>query len=190
MAAQQVKHDRAGLPGPPLPTSHWTVFEPVRWPGRSEDRIDEVVVGPSGVHVVLHHEAPEGDVSSSASIVRRAGEAADAVAALLPGRYREALRPVVCLCETRDVAEAADGVQVTSPEPLRHALRHQPRVLSTSEVTEVSARLRLALTPYPCPPVAAAVRSLRRLWLRTAAAAIVTAAAATLLVELGPGRLW
>ena len=190
MAAQQVRHDRAGLPGPPLPTSHWTVFEPVRWPGRFEERIDEVVVGPSGVHVVLHHEAPDPDLSASPSIVTRAREAAEAIGALLPGRYRESLRPAVCLCATRDVAEPADGVQVTSPEPLRHALRHQPRVLSTSEITEVSARLRLALTPYPCPPAAPAVRSLRRLWLRTAAAALATAAAATLLVEIGPGRLW
>jgi hypothetical protein len=190
LAAHQLHHDHAGMSVPPLPTSHWTVFDAVRWPGHPEDRIDEVVVGPSGVHVLLHHEGSVEAALSSDPIVGRARSAAEAVAGALPLRYRDALRPVVCLCGTSDGAEVVEGVRLASPESLRFALRHQPRVLSTSEVAEVSARLRLALTPYPAPSAPPARRSLRRLWLRTAAAGLAIAASVTLLMEVGPGRLW
>jgi hypothetical protein len=190
LAVRQQNHDQAGRSGPPLPTSHWTVFDAVRWPGRMEDRIDDVIVGPSGVHVLLHQEGlAEADWSSTATVTR-AREAADAVGGLLPSRYRRALRPVICLCGTNNIAEVVDGVRLASPEPLRFALRHQPRVLSTSEVAEVSARLRLALTPYPAPPAPPTTPRLRRLWLRAAAAGLATAAAAAVLLEVGPGRLW
>ena len=192
MAAHQLHHDHAGLSVPPLPTSHWTVFDAVRWPGRPEDRIDEVVVGPSGVHVLLHQEQSAGVRGSlrAEEIVTRSRDAADAVAGLLPSRYRDALRPVVCLCGTNDIGEVVDGVRLASPEPLRFALRHQPRVLSTSEVAEVSARLRLALTPYPAPAAPPAVRSLRRLWLRAAAAGFAIVSVVTVLFEAAAGRLW
>jgi len=192
LAAHQLHHDHAGLSVPPLPTSHWTVFDAVRWPGRPEDRIDEVVVGPSGVHVLLHQEQSAGVRGSlrAEEIVTRSRDAADAVAGLLPSRYRDALRPVVCLCGTNDIGEVVDGVRLASPEPLRFALRHQPRVLSTSEVAEVSARLRLALTPYPAPAAPPAVRSLRRLWLRAAAAGFAIVSVVTVLFEAAAGRLW
>ena len=190
LAAQPLNHDHAGLSVPSLPASHWTVFDAVRWPGRPEDRVDDVVVGPSGVHVLLHQQGLAEVNRSSTATVTRARDAADAVGGLLPSRYRRALRPVICLCDTFDIAEVVDGVRLASPEPLLFALRHQPRVLSTSEVAEVSARLRLALTPYPAPPAPPTPRKLRRLWLRAAAAGLATAAAATVLLEVGPGRLW
>jgi hypothetical protein len=192
LAAHQLHHDHAGLSVPALPTSHWTVFDAVRWPGRPEDRIDEVVVGPSGVHVLLHQEQSAGVRGSlrAEEIVTRSRDAADAVGVLLPSRYRDALRPVVCLCGTNDIGEVVDGVRLASPEPLRFALRHQPRVLSTSEVAEVSARLRLALTPYPAPAAPPAVRSLRRLWLRAAAAGFAIVSVVTVLFEAAAGRLW
>lgn len=192
MAAHQLHHDHAGLSVPPLPTSHWTVFDAVRWPGHPEDRIDEVVVGPSGVHVLLHQEQSaevRGSLQSE-EIVTRSRDAADAVGGLLPSRYRDALRPVVCLCGTNDIGEVVDGVRLASPEPLRFALRHQPRVLSTSEVAEVSTRLRLALTPYPAPAATPAVRSLGRLWLRAAAAGFAIVSVVTVLFEAAAGRLW
>lgn len=192
MAAHQLHHDHAGLSVPPLPTSHWTVFDAIRWPGHPEDRIDEVVVGPSGVHVLLHHEQSAGVRGSlqAEEIVTRSRDAADAVGGLLPSRYRDALRPVVCLCGTNDIGEVVDGVRLASPEPLRFALRQQPRVLSTSEVAEVSARLRLALTPYPAPAAPPAIRSLRRLWLRAAAAGFAIVSVVTVLFEAAAGRLW
>lgn len=193
MATHQLHHDHAGLSVPPLPASHWTVFDAVRWPGHPEGRIDEVVVGPSGVHVLLHQEQSagvRGPLRAEHPVVTRSRDAADAVAGLLPSRYRDALRPVVCLCITNDIGEVVDGVRLASPEPLRFALRHQPRVLSTSEVAEVSARLRLALTPYPAPSVPPAVRSLRRVWLRSAAAGFAVVTVVTVLFEAGSGRLW
>jgi hypothetical protein len=192
MAAERMQPESPVLSATPLPASHWTVFDAVRWPGRPEERIDEVVVGPSGVHVLLHHREAAGTTVPTGAIARAhaAAEAAEAVARLLPGRYRPVLRPAICLCDTTDLAEVVDGVRLASRDPLRFALRHQPRVLSTSEVAEISRRLQLALTPYPAEPTPPAVRSLRRLWLRSAAAALTAAAAATLVLQVGPGRLW
>jgi hypothetical protein len=195
MAAEHVQPESPVLSVTPLPASHWTVFEAVRWPGSPEDRIDEVVVGPSGVHVVRHLRATTDATTDAATgvpdgAVARAHAAAEAVARLLPGRYRPVLRPAICLCDTSDLAEVVGGVRVASRDPMRFAMRHQPRVLSTSEVAEISRRLELALTPYPAEPAPPAVRSLRRLWLRTAAAALTTAAAATLVLQVGHGRLW
>jgi hypothetical protein len=169
----------------PLPAPHWTVWDPVRWLGRENDRIDEVVVGPSGVHVILHRGGQFGGIAGGVEAVA----AAASVAALLPARYHHALRPAVCLCPTEDVAEVVDGVRLLSPSPLSHAIRHQPRVLSTSEVSGISGRLRIGLVPYPAE-TPASNRRLNGVWVRVAAATATMAAAAALVFEVGPGRLW
>src|SRR3954454_639164 len=169
----------------PFPATHWTVWDGVRWPGREDDRIDEVVVGPSGVHVILHRCDDSGGIAGGVEAVA----AAASVAALLPARYHHAVRPAVCLCPTEDVAEVVDGVRVSSPGPLRHAMRHQPRVLSTSEVSGISGRLRLVLVPYPAETPAGNQR-LIGVWVRVAAATATVAAAELVVLEVGPGLLW
>lgn len=186
MARQQTRPE----PVEPLPATHWTVLDGVRWPGHEADRIDEVVVGPSGVHVILHDRHLSATPGPDAEVVARARTAAAAVAGLLPQRYRGAVRPAVCLYGTTDVSAVVGDVRLASAAPLWFAVRHQERVLSTSEVAATSGRLRLGLAPYPADPPAAATRRLRRAWLRFAAAALTTATAATVVVTLGPGRLW
>jgi hypothetical protein len=201
MARQQRHQEPAEVPAEPLPSTHWTVLGAVRWPGDPEQRIDEVVVGPSGVHVILHHrdhpgvtaEALEAEVGQDVGwgqTTARASAAAAAVVGLLPDRYRHAARAAVCLCDTSDLGCVVDDVRLASPAPLRFAVRHQDRVLSTSEVAGISRRLRLALTPYPPEPLPGRARSRQRIRRRLALAGLTTAAASALLVEVGHGRLW
>jgi hypothetical protein len=185
MAGQPAHPVRDGSRPEPLPATHWTVFGPVRWPGRDSGRIDEVVVGPSGIHVIVHVREAQ-----AAAVTRTEAHAAGAaVAGLLPSRYHQAIRPAACLCQTEDVSDVVDGVRLSSPVPLRHALRHQSRVLSTSEVAGISRRLELGLVRYP-DEAPSAPRRLRRTWLRLAAASTTAAAAAVVVLQLGPGRLW
>lgn len=149
-----------------LPDSHWRRYPPVHWPaadrgadGGLQRRIDQVVVGPSGVHVVLASPVAtvaDPDVTSAA----RAGEA---VAALLPPRYRGRVRPELRLHEDAgDVATWHEDVLLASPRALEHVWRYGPRLLSTSEIAEVSRWLDARLEPV-VEPVAAASR---RRWLR------------------------
>src|SRR4051794_21223178 len=125
-----------------LPDSHWRRYPPVHWPavdrgpeGGPQRRIDEVVVGPSGVHVVLASPGAtvaDPDVSSAAL-------AGEAVAALLPPRYRARVRPELRLHEDAgDVATWHEDVLLASPRALEHVWRYGPRLLSTSEIAEVS----------------------------------------------------
>lgn len=165
-----------------LPAPYWTTFEDVRWPGSPDRRIDEVLVGPSGVHVVAHRggtlPSPTGgeDLHAAAS---RVAEAACAVAGLLPGRYRHVVTPAVCLTDTADTGLPVGDVFAASPGVLRHAWRHQSRVLSTSEAEAVTHHLRAGLEPFPqeLPPGSGSAAWRRRLWLAGAVAAAGAAAA-------------
>ncbi|MGZ4470651.1 MAG: hypothetical protein ACXVXM_01670 [Nocardioidaceae bacterium] len=144
----------AAAPGPArVPLQHWRQYDAVRWPGRDDARIDEVVVGHSGVFVVQNRAAPATS-PGLAEDVGSAASAAAAVAVLLPARYRATVRPAVCLLGGDEVADDVDGVLVASPSALRHSLRYGPRRLSTSEVAEICTRLdaRLQLVPAPARP--------------------------------------
>lgn len=160
--------------GVTLPDSHWRRYPPVHWPapvvvpsggalaaaqpdlGR---RIEEVVVGPSGVHVVL--ASPAATVSDPD--VGTAARAAAAVAALLPPRYRDRVRPELRLHDDAgDVATWHEDVLLASPRALEHVWRYGPRLLSTSEIAEVSRWLDARLEPV----VEATPAASRRWWLR------------------------
>ena len=142
-----------------LPARHWTLLKTVRWPGHPDRRIDEVLVGPSGVHVVLHRP---GQLTSTASdgtdrdrledAAGRAAAAAVAVAGLLPDRYRRVVAPAVCLTDTMDVGLSVGAVLAASPGVIRHTWRHRPRVLSTSEAEAIADCLQASLEPFPVEP--------------------------------------
>jgi hypothetical protein len=177
-----------------LPATYWTQFTTVRCPGRPDRRIDEIVVGPSGISVVLnlpgHPPATGASTCGWADLeeaARRASAAAEAVADLLPDRYRGAVTPAVCLTDTLDVGFSVGAVFAASPSVLRHASRHQPRVLSTSEADAMAHRLRATLEPFPVEPPAspaAAWWRWRRLWL--AGAAVATGVGAALAAGATP----
>ena len=146
----------ARIPGQ-LPVSHWRRYPAVRRPGTTEGRIDEVVVGPSGVHVVLRARGDETQQAAGpqGSPVDDASGAADAVAGLLPARYRDRVHPELRLDDTRDVASRVGRVLLASPPVLEHIWRSAPRVLSTSEIDDLRHRLDVALEPLvvETPPV-------------------------------------
>src|SRR5687767_12283815 len=93
MARELARRGSAGRRVEQLPATYWTLMQGVRWPGRPDRRIDEVLVGPSGVHVVLHRPGPLPLTSAAADrgeghdleeAADRAAAAAGAVAALVP----------------------------------------------------------------------------------------------------------
>ena len=156
-----------------LPAEYWTLLTRVRWPGRPDRWVDEVLVGPSGVHVVLNRAGrptstgtSEGADLEGAAV--RAAAVAVAVGDLLPHRYRGVVTPAVCLTDTHEVGFSVYDVFAASPGVLRHSWRHRPRVLSTSEADAIADRLRARLEPFPVesPRSAAAPWwGWRRLWL-------------------------
>lgn len=141
-------------PTEPLSSSYWTQLTHVRVPG-SDERIDLVLVGPSGVHVVTDrpgqptadgHGTPDLDAAA-----RLAADAAVAVAGLLPERYRNVVSSAVCLPGATEVGVSVGLVLAASPDVLRHTWRHQPRLLSTSEAAALARLLQARLLPCPVP---------------------------------------
>lgn len=189
MARQSVRDDRAALGLRSLPASHWKQFRDVRRPGRPDAKIDHVLVGPSGIHVI-GYLPPTSDPTDPT--VSACSDSASAVAAVLPARYRARVRAMACLRNEEPVAEEVGEVMVTSFMAVDHILRESPVVLSTSEVSEVSTRLGRTLEPYPVQDDQSGGRGPwpRRL-LAAAAAVAVAVGAATLgpeLVEVA--RVW
>lgn len=179
-----------------LPAEYWTLLTRVRWPGRPDRWVDEVLVGPSGVHVVLHRSGRATSAASSGSedadleeAAVRAGAGALAVADLLPHRYRGVVTPAVCLTDTDEVGLSVGEVFAASPGVLRHSWRHRPRVLSTSEADAIAARLRARLEPFPVesPRSAGTWWKWRRLWLAGVLTAITGVGA---VLALGAPESW
>lgn len=174
------RHDRAGRT---LSTSHWRTVVSPRLAGHSTHLADELVVGPSGVHVVVHARtgATARDLPSLRSSADAASHAGEVVAGLLPTRYRRVVRPLVCACRASDTGTVVAAVPVLAAGACRHTVLHAPRVLSTSEVQRVAHLLEPVLAPGPgAGPTARASR--RLLWWSfgavTTAAATVSAMAA------------
>jgi hypothetical protein len=189
MAADSVRRVRAGTGIEGLPDSHWKQFRDVRRPDRPDTKVDHVLVGPSGIHVICYL-APESTADDV--VVQSSAEAARAVGALLPERYRLRVRAMVCFRNEEPVAESVDGVTITSLLALEHILHALPVVLSTCEVSETGARLERRLEPFPLDPgTAPNGHRLRRRLVALAAAAAVVAGGVVLGPELVESiRVW
>jgi len=180
-----------------LPAEYWTLLTRVRWPGRPDRCVDEVLVGPSGVHVVLHRAGRPASAATSGSegadleeAAARAAAVALAVADLLPHRYRGVVTPALRLTDTDEVGFSVGDVFAASPGVLRHSWRHRARVLSTSEADAIADRLRARLEPFPVesPRSAAATWwKWRRLWL---AGVISTTTGVGVVLALGAAESW
>jgi hypothetical protein len=172
-----------------LPDTYWRRLRGVRSPADPSAVIDEIVVGPSGVYVRLHLAGtvlvdPEDlDVQACAA---RAVEAGRAVTAVLPVRYRAAVRVAVCACDADESSARVGTVEVLSPAAGTHTMQHAPRVLSTSEVAEVGGVLDARLEAVPVIADGGR-RGLRRrvLWWTTGALTAAAAAAAVLTASVG-----
>lgn len=146
----------------------------VRHPSQPGLRVERVLVCPSGIHVVTSVPAPSGDGTPAVGVLAAGRAASDVVAGLLPERYRDRVRPVLCRTDAAPMAELLDGVLVTTPSTLEHVVRASPARLSTSEVGDVVRRLEAGLEPFPVeqPPDACPWRG------RAVAGALAAAAAA------------
>lgn len=139
-----------------LSADRWPRLCDVRCPDRPSQTIDELVVGPSGLHVVLHASGVATNGSGEGWLRECAVttlDAATAVGEVLPTRYATTVRPSVCLCSATDTGVVLAGVPVLSPDAWRHMAVHAPRLLSTSEITLVTTWLheRLEVVPPPAP---------------------------------------
>jgi len=130
-----------------LPEAYWRQLASVRVPG-ADQHIDLVLVGPSGVHVVLddpvqapHPATVPGVRTGPEDAASRAAAAAAGVVGLLPSRYRDAVLAEVRLRGTADVGMHVGTTLVASPDVLARTWRERQRVLSTSEVVVVSRML-------------------------------------------------
>lgn len=176
-----------------LPKAYWSQMHRVCWPGRPDLLIDHVLVGPSGIYVVRYLPAELDETGAAPGHDRRGlhgvgaaacVEYADIVTGLLPPRYRDRGRPVLCLRGGVERAEDLDGVQVTTLGALGHIVRSSTPVLSTSEVRQAFALLRANLVDVPLE--AGPSRRRLRAALRMAAAPVAVAAASVGVLMLGP----
>lgn len=144
MARDSSPDARAGSTFERLPRTHWTLFRAAEAAaGAGPAAADQVLVGPSGVYVIVHRPgALDVDLAAARAAARR-------LADLLPVRYRHRLVPVVCMTDDDPVAERRDGVLVTGLSTLEHVARSSPVVLSTSEVRGLTTRLASRLEPVP-----------------------------------------
>jgi ligand-binding SRPBCC domain-containing protein len=184
--------DRA-LVGADLSRRSRREFSDVRHPLRPEVRIERVTVSLSGVHVVTSLPSNPGATAGAIAppgVVWASHTAADLVAALLPPRYRDRVRPVLCSTDEVAIAELVDDVLVTSPGTLEYIVTSSPPVLSTSEVNDVGLRLDARLEPFPVPGPSRRRRWRRRHTVATAVVAACSAAAAAVVAhEVGGAPL-
>lgn len=146
MARKSVRDPRADTWFERLPASHWTHVAPSTGAGTTRAPADHVLVGPSGVYVVVRRlGALDIDVVDTRV-------AAASVAALLPVRYRPSIVPVLCVEDDDPIAESHGDVLVTGLSTLEHVVRSSPVVLSTSEVRGLGAALAGVLGNRPAAP--------------------------------------
>jgi hypothetical protein len=167
-------------------------FRDVRHPQRPDLRVEHVLVCPSGVHVVttLSSPARPGEPLVDPAVLLRGRAAAEVVAALLPPRYRDRVRPVLCVADDVAMAELVEEVLVTSPSTLEHIVGFSPVVLSTSEVNDVALRLDARLEPFPFAHVRTRPGWRRRAAVLVASAVAASGAAAALLAHGGVTPPW
>lgn len=178
-----------------LPTAYWAQMHRVCSPDRPGVLIDRVLVGPSGIYVIRYLPT-EPEQASSAGQGRQGllsvgttacAEYADLVTGLLPTRYRDRGRPVLCLRGGAERAGDVDGVLVTTSGALEHIVRSSTPVLSTSEVRQAYVQLRTHLVDVP--PEADTSRRRLRAAIRTVAASVAVAAASVGVLMLGPDAM-
>ena len=176
-----------------LPATYWLQMRRVCWPGRPDMLIDHVLVGPSGIYVIRYlpsePDRPGATTGRGRQRLHDVGAAAcaeyaDAISGLLPPRYRDRVRPVLCLRGDDERAEEAGGVLVASLGTFEHIVRSSPPVLSTSEVGQAYSSLKARLEQVPLAPDTSHRRF--RVALRVAAASVAVAAASIGVLVLGP----
>jgi hypothetical protein len=139
----------------------WTILHDIAWPGRRRARIDQVVVGPTGIYVVANRDWA-GRVSIELGALRHNGRnrlaalrgvvaAAAAVAAVWPDRPPAPVHGVLCLTGTDRPSASFGVVSVCSSDNLVETLTSRPRVVPAKQVRIVVSDLRWLLSSASDP---------------------------------------
>ena len=193
MTRKEMRRLRPTAPLEALPATYWSHLRRVCCPGRPDSLIDHVLVGPSGIYVIryLPSELDRLDAATGRGRqhlhdvgVAACAEYAETISGLLPPRYRDRVRPVLCLRGDDERAGESGGVLVASLGAFEHIVRSSPPVLSTSEVGQAYSSLKAYLEQVPLAPDTSRPRS--RVVLRVAAASVAVAAASIGVLFLGP----
>lgn len=143
-----------------LPRARWRVLHDVPWPGRPNEVVEHVVVGPPGAFVIDTKDW-DGTVSVRAGVLRldrysrqgavtHVADAARAFSAQLRAA-RCPVRPVLCLVRPEPVLSHLDGVLVCSTANIVELLQSERRVLADVHVQRLARDLAV-----PAPPLASA----------------------------------
>ncbi len=147
-----------------LPTSDWTVFRDVPWPGRPHVSLPHVAIGPGGVFVI------EGDTAGGRIVVkndalrvhgrRRDGtlstqrSAATAIGERLVTLDVNHVHGMVCFVSDDEVAGRAKGVLVATTTTLERHLIGQPNFFSPVRARSIAEDVRVALNDGAQPHLA------------------------------------
>lgn len=148
-----------------LPSSEWTVFHDVRWPGRQRANIDHVAVGPGGVFVI-DAKNWSGSVRVDDNVLRQNGrqretavvgaaEAGLAIASMGTAARQCAVTPVLCFVRDEPITGWARDVMVCSTANIVTMLSTRPVVLDAEAIRMTTTHLDLGfraaaqrVTPY------------------------------------------
>lgn len=134
----------------------WTVLHDVAWPGRRRARIDQVVIGPSGIYVVttrhwsgrvaVEHGTLVHNGRNRLAALRGAVAAAAAVAAVWPDQPPAPVHAILCLTGSDRPSASFGCVSVCPADALAEALTSRPATASAAHVRIVVSDLRWLLS--------------------------------------------
>lgn len=134
-----------------LPSTEWTVFHDLRWPGRRYANVDHVVVGPPGVFVIdsknwsgvvaVKDQMLRQNGRSREKAVVGAAEAASAMSAMVQVVGPDHVYPVICIVGERAVTGRARDVLICSTANVLDLLLSRPRQLDAATVRQVCLEL-------------------------------------------------
>lgn len=193
MTRTQVRRPRPTAPFAAMPATYWSHLRRVCCPGRPDSLIDHVLLGTSGIYVIRYLPSDLDSLDAATGRLRQhlhdveaavCAEYAETIRGLLPPRYRDRVRPALCLLHADERAEESGGTLVASLGTFEHIVRSSPPVLSTSEVSQAYAALKASLEQAPLAPGTSPRRF--RATRRVAAASVGVAAASIGVLILGP----
>lgn len=112
----------------------WTVLHQMPWPGRRDNFLDHVAIGPTGVYVIVVGE----DVGEAAA-------GADAVAGYLPGLPRASVHGVLVGANHPAPWVETDGALLCESVDLVRLLRSRPRTLTNEQVAGIVGVVHVGL---------------------------------------------
>jgi hypothetical protein len=131
---------------------NWFVLHDVRWPGRRFANIDHIAIGPSGVFVIdaknwsgaitVRHGVVRQNGYSREDAVAGCADSGIAVGELIPEHIAKVM-PVLCFVGDASVDGAARDVTLCTTSNLAERLLGSPVVMTSDEVHDVAARLRV-----------------------------------------------